>query len=147
MEIAIDDIYEGVFESTGRDDKGVHFSSGQKLNASAARYLSDLGVKPDSAKPSPFEVNVVNWVVDQRGHLKGTAKFFAIKTHDIVNANLEGEVPEPPAGVDFREARVNVSFGGGTGRFIKAAGTAKVIAKLFDNGLSVGHITGLVSVP
>jgi hypothetical protein len=110
-------------------------------------HLLHLGVVPSAARQNDFEVNVVNWSVDNAGDLTGTAKFLAVTTHDIIKATLKGKVPPPAAGDSFRLAHVDVTFSGGTGIYKTASGNATVVAKLYDDGLSVGHIVGSVTVP
>ena len=60
---------------------------------------------------------------------------------------LTGYTAPPAEGQNFRRADVNVTFDGGTGIYKNARGEAKVVAKLYQDGLSVGHIQGTVNVP
>jgi hypothetical protein len=146
MEIPFAHTYQGVFEHVGTVRGVEQFESAQRAAADATvSHLAEYGFKQPPTKPAEFELNTVKWGVDQVGHLTGTAKFFSIQTHDIVHATLEGESPAPKQGKDYREARVQVSFTGGTGRFAKAGGRAEVIAKLYNSGLTVGHIKGAVT--
>ena len=43
-------------------------------------------------------------------------------------------------------AYVDVNFTGGSGIFSSSRGKAKVVAKLMDDGMSVGHIQGAIEI-
>jgi hypothetical protein len=152
MIIPLDNTYQGAFEHTGTSGSQNFFESAQGAGGGAFAtaainaHLLDLGVE---AKPEPtpvFEINTVKWSVDNTGHLAGTARFLAMNSHDLVKATLSGTVSEPAVGQDARIAQVDVTFNGGTGKYANATGSGKVVAKLYSNGLSVGHITGSISV-
>ena len=140
MQIHIDNTYAGPFEHVGKVGDLDQFNSAQKLTSSDTTllHLADLKIKP-SVTQNDFDFNVIDWFVDPRGKISGKAKFLSATTHDIVKATLDGEV-QPQTG--FKLAHVTVTFAGGTGPFARAKGTARVVAKLFENGLSVGHIAG-----
>jgi hypothetical protein len=149
MDITLNDTYLGHFEHVGDVKGSMQFESVQSQAAPAVtnKYLLDLGVKPGPESAHQLEVNTVKWGVDQTGHLTGTAMFLTMQTHDVVKANLDGQTSEPAPGNDYRLARVNVTFVGGTGPYTRASGTAKVVAKLYNDGMSVGHIVGKVALP
>jgi len=149
VDIPLNNTYAGPFEHVGVTKGLAIFESAQKLaNIDTARlHLADLGVTPGIDGQSPFEINTVNWQVDPANKITGTAKFVATSTHDLVKATLTGIVDPQVDGHQYRVARVNVKFAGGTGGYAKATGSAKVVAKLFDSGLSVGQIVGTVTVP
>jgi hypothetical protein len=148
MDITLNDTYLGHFEHVGDVDGSMHFESVQKAAAPEVtnKYLLDLGVKPGPAEPQQLEVNTVKWGVDQTGHLTGTAQFLAVRSHDVVKASLDGQTSEPAPGNNYRLAQVKVTFVGGTGPYTRASGTANVVAKLYNDGMSVGHIVGKVAL-
>lgn len=144
MQIQINNTYSGPFEHVGKIGDALKFESVQKLSSvhTTQLYLSDVGVHPQPAGQNDLEVNTVSWTVDPKGRITGTAKFLAVTTHDLIKATLDGEATSAKG---YQLARVKVTFAGGTGAFAKATGHAEVVAKLFENGLSVGHISGSVS--
>jgi len=148
MEIAMNDTYSGPFELMGIQEGKQIFSSLQTAATidTTHIHLRDLGIEPQVSRRNDFEVNSVNWSVDQEGKITGTARFLAVTTHDLIKATLDGQTDPPTADQDFIVARVNVTFTGGTGAYTEATGTASVIAKLYNSGLSVGHIVGNVSI-
>jgi hypothetical protein len=149
MDISINNTFSGPFEHVGFEDGAAAFESVQKAaSADTTRlYLADLGIQPSIQGQNVLDVNTVKWRVDESGKLSGTARFLASNTHDLIKATLSGESPAPPDGQNYRLANVNVTFDGGTGSYARATGKAQVVAKLFSDGLSVGHIVGTLSVP
>jgi hypothetical protein len=153
MDFAINNTYSGPFEHVGMDGQNAVFSSVQKVGSidTAQLYLADvlggIGGAPDVAAQNALEVNTVDWHVDPNGNITGTARFLVVTTHDLVKATLSGRVAPQVAGQNYRVANVNVTFVGGTGPYANCRGTAQVIAKLFDGGLSVGQIIGTLTVP
>jgi hypothetical protein len=144
MEITLDSTYKGPYEHVGVTegvDGGANFSSWQRLisTGQVAEGATDHAAQ--------LEINAVDWRVAPDGILTGTAKFISTTTFDVINATLRGTSPAPPQGQKFREALVTVTFNGGTRGFSSATGTAKVEAKLYDDGISVGTIKGKVKVP
>ena len=137
MNISINQRYKGFYELLGTDAAGTAtFSSVQSVDTAAL----DPNVTPE------LEVTSVNWSVDKNDQLSGKAIFHSIKTHDQVSAVLSGTSPTPPSGQNFREARVTVTFNGGTGNYRGAKGNAQVEAQLFNDGSSEGVIKGQVTV-
>lgn len=133
--LELENEYEGPFERVGSGERGEDiFESAQKVVDSARGIEGDL------------ELNSVRWSVDQEGKITGSAQFISPKTYDFVSATLEGHTPEPPAGQDYRDAFVDVTFVGGSRGFRAASGEAKVEAKLYNNGISRGTIRGTVSL-
>ena len=88
MDIAMDDTYKGPFELLGVENEKQVFSSVQKAATVDATniHLLDLGVMPGVSRRNDFEVNTVNWSVDPKGGLTGTARFLAVTTHDLIKA-------------------------------------------------------------
>jgi hypothetical protein len=129
--------YEGPYAVVGQTSEGLPmFESSQKL---------DVGVLGENLNPV-LEINSVRWTVDGEGHIAGNAQFVAVDTYDFITATLDGRTPEPPEGQDYRDAFVTVTFTGGSRHWRNASGTATVEAKLFNNGISRGTITGAVNL-
>lgn len=136
--IQLDHTYEGQFEVVGQEPDGtMSFESVQKLDTSVLAS----GLDPD------LEVNTVKWSVDPNGRITGTAKFLLASTYDIVTATLEGHTPPPLPGQDYRDAFVEVTFSGGSRVCSGACGTARVSAKLYNDGRSRGTLVGLAELP
>jgi hypothetical protein len=95
----------------------------------------------------PLEVTTIKWSISADNKISGTAKFISVEKHDLINADLSGTSPPPPAGQNYREANVDVTFSNGTGSLAGATGTGKVQAKLYDNFISTGRLTASINVP
>jgi len=133
--LELDHTYEGPYALIGQTAEGFPmFESSQKL---------DTAVLAEGLSPA-LEVNSVRWTVGPGGKITGNAQFVAVDTYDFITATLEGETPEPPAGQDYRDAFVVVTFVGGSRKYQRAGGTANVTAKLYDSGISRGTIAGAV---
>ncbi|GAB4033739.1 hypothetical protein [Spirosoma gilvum] len=150
--------YSGFYQLVRLDRRGTaHFRADQKVDnialAGNALMPEDriLPVFPPAVVPplkvTDLEVVSINWSVNKKGILRGSAQFISLHTHDVVYATLSGTSPEPPAGQEFREAHVTVTFTGGSRGFTNAKGTAKVNARLFADGRSIGTLDGTVEIP
>jgi hypothetical protein len=132
--ITINHEYTGPFELVESTDAEQKFESAQSAVAKAGEPQPEL------------EVTTIKWSIARDNRITGTAKFISVQKHDVISADLEGDSPEPPAGQNFREANVNVTFRDGTGSLRGATGTGRVQAKLFNNGISTGRLQAQITV-